>query len=142
MEEKKERKCEGIINYVKCDKDATWKVIGHTARFGVPNINYVCKEHKDYLEKHPHPSIMEYNRFETMFVPLNLGNCCDNMKDAINRKFLAIKNNEIVFNIAQHPQSAGNVITGEVYDPKTILITMNLYYCPFCSSRLSYFESD
>lgn len=141
-EETKERTCEGIINYVKCDKPATWKVLGHSARFGVPLTKYVCEEHREYLEKNPHPKIMEYNRFDVWFIPLDLGKCCRDMEDAIERKYLAIKNEEIVFNIAKTPMSAGNVITGEEYDPKKFLITMNLFYCPFCSSKLTYYQED
>ncbi len=55
------------------------------------------------------------------------------MESAISSKFLAIKNGEIVFNIAKIPQSAGNVLTDEVFDPKNYRYSMSLYYCPFCS---------
>ncbi len=142
MEEKEEKICEGIINYVRCDKIATWKIIGHSASYGVPLSSYVCKEHKDYLEKHPHSKIMEYKRFDVRFIPLNLGKCCENMEQAMESGFLAIKNEEILFNIVKTPKSAGNVLTGETFDPKKFLYSMTLLYCPFCSSQLSYFQKD
>ena len=66
-------------------------------------------------------------------VKKELGKCCDDMESAITSKFLAIINSEIVFNIAKTPRTAGNVLTGEVFDPKNFAYTMNLYYCPFCS---------
>jgi len=58
------------------------------------------------------------------------------MESAITSKFLAIINGEIVFNIAKTPQSAGNVLTGETFDPKNYPYSMSLYYCPFCSYRI------
>ena len=85
---------------------------------------------------------MEYNRFEVIFIPLNLGECCDDMVSAIESKFLAIKNDELVFNIAKTPLSAGNVITGEKFDPKDSTFTMTLKFCPFCSSKLTYIQED
>ncbi len=85
---------------------------------------------------------MEYNRFEVRFIPLNLGECCDDMVSAIESKFLVIKNDEIVFNIAKTPLSAGKVITGEKYDPKNFMFTMDLKFCPFCSAKLSYIQED
>lgn len=145
LKEKKEEKgkiCQGITNYVKCDKPATWKVIGYSAQFGVPHSAYVCVEHKDYMEKHPHPKIMEYNRFDVKIIPLNLGECCGDMEQSIEMGFLTIKNEEIVFNIVKTPKSAGNVLTGETFDPKNYPISMSLQYCPFCSSQLSYFQKD
>jgi len=69
-------------------------------------------------------------------VKKELGKCCDDMESAISSKFLAIKNGEIMFNIAKIPQSAGNVITGETFDPKNFPYSMSLYYCPFCSYRI------
>ncbi len=139
-EKKEEKQCEGIRNIVKCDKLATWKVIGYSARYGVPNTAYVCKKHRDYMEKHP--KNMEYNRFDVRFIPLNLGKCCEDMKRAMESKFLAIKNEEILFNIAKTPKSAGNVLTGETFDPKNYSYSMSLQYCCFCSSQLSYYQKD
>lgn len=69
-------------------------------------------------------------------VKKELGKCCDDMESAISSKFLAIKNGEIVFNIAKTPRSAGNVITGETFDPKNFPYSMSLYYCPFCAYRI------
>ncbi len=144
MEELEEKKkiCHGITNYVKCDKPATWEVIGYTARYGVPNTTYVCKEHREYIEKHPYSKNMEYYQFDVRFIPLNLGKCCEDMKRAMESGFLAIKNEEILFNIAKTPQSAGNVLTGETFDPKNYRFSMSLQYCCFCSSQLSYFQKD
>lgn len=141
MEENiKEKKCESIKDFVRCDKPATWRVIGHSAQYGVPLTKYVCNEHKDFLEKHSHPKIIEN---DIKYIPLNLGKCCDDMNSAIESKFLTIKNEEIVFNIAKIPQSAGNVLTGETFDPKNYPYSMSLRYCPFCRARLSYYqESD
>lgn len=143
-----ERKCEGIRNVERerekenCSEKAMWKVIGHTAQYGVPHSSYVCEKHKDYLEDHPHPKIMEYNRFQVRFIPLNLGKCCDDMDSAIESKFLTIRNDEIVFNIAKTPQTAGNVLTGETFDPKNYPYSLSLQYCCFCSSKLSYIQED
>lgn len=66
-------------------------------------------------------------------VKKELGKCCDDMESAISSKFLAIKNGEIFFNLAKTPLSAGNVLTGETFDPKNYPYSMSLYYCPFCS---------
>lgn len=138
-EEKEEKICESIENYVKCDKKAIWKVIGYSAQLGVPKSAYVCLKHKDYTDKHSHP----YNRgYDIRFIPLSLGKCCGDMESAINTKFLAIKNEEIVFNIAKTPQTAGNVLTGEKFDPKNYPYSMTLSFCCFCSSRLSYIQND
>ena len=57
-------------------------------------------------------------------------------------KFLTIKHDEIVFNIPKIPESAGNVLSGEIYDPKNFPFSMSLQYCPFCFSRLTYFQED
>ncbi len=135
IEEKKEKVCEGIENYVKCDQKATWKAIGYTASKGVPDTFYLCLKHKEHLEKNPH------NEFDIRFIPLNLGKCCGDMESAIDSKFLTIKNEEIVFNIAKTPQTAGNVLTGETFDPKNYPYSMTLCFCCFCSSRLSYIRN-
>lgn len=64
--------CSGTKEKPNCDNEAIWKVIGYTARFGVPLTQYVCDECKEYIEKHPFPKIMEYNRFETKFTKLEV----------------------------------------------------------------------
>lgn len=136
MEEEKKKICNWITNFVKCDQKATWKVIGYTALLEA----YVCLKHRDYMEKNPHPK--KYNRSDVRFIPLNLGECCGDMESAITSKFLTIKNEEILFNIAKTPQSAGNVLTGETFDPKNYPYSMTLAFCCFCSSRLSYYQKD
>ena len=62
--------------------------------------------------------------------------CCHDMDSAIEHEFLIERDNEILFNRGKHPLEAGNIITGETYDPKKIVFTMSLSFCPFCSKRL------
>jgi len=62
--------------------------------------------------------------------------CCENMETAIKHKFLVEKNGDILINIEKHPVKAGNVLTGETYDPKDFIMMMALEYCPFCSKLL------
>lgn len=62
--------------------------------------------------------------------------CCENMDAAIRYELLIEKDGEILINKAKHPLKAGNVLTGETYDPKEFAYTMVLTFCPFCSSRL------
>jgi len=64
------RKCDGVRGRPDCNNEVVWKVSGNVARFGVPLTQYMCNECKEYIEKHPTPKILEYNRFIPTFTRL------------------------------------------------------------------------
>jgi hypothetical protein len=64
--------------------------------------------------------------------------CCDDMRAAIEYGFFVERDDEILINKAKHPLKAGNILTGETYDPKEFVYTMSLRFCPFCSARLRF----
>jgi len=73
---------------------------------------------------------------ESEVLSKELGECCYEMKEAIKENFLMIKNEEIVFGNMKNPEKAGNVITGETYNPKEFFYSIKLSYCPWCKTQL------
>jgi len=66
------KECDGTKQNPNCNNQAVWKVVGYASRFGVPLTQYACDECKEYIERHPFPKIMAYNRFKTKFTKLKV----------------------------------------------------------------------
>ncbi len=63
--------------------------------------------------------------------------CCRSMGDAMRWGLVVIHNDEFFINIAVIPQKAGNVLTGEIYNPENFVMCPAIEFCPFCSKKLS-----
>ncbi len=76
--------------------------------------------------------------------------CCDDLNDAVRDGFLEVNPldaEELVLprrkltDVAPNAR-AGNVLTGETYDPSTFALAYALTFCPFCGTRLRPDEDD
>jgi len=61
--------------------------------------------------------------------------CCESLEEAVGLKLLIIREGELTLK-GEHPKKAGNVITGETYNPKEFIFTMVVSYCPFCGKEV------
>jgi hypothetical protein len=63
--------------------------------------------------------------------------CCDAMEDALRWGLLKEVHGEIVI-VGPLPKGAkaGNVLTGEAYDPRRFRMGMALRHCPWCADPL------
>lgn len=68
--------------------------------------------------------------------------CCDDMETALKDGFLERVHGELILprrNLKEiAPEAkAGNVLTGEVYDPSDFAMAMAIDLCPFCGAPQS-----
>jgi len=70
MTEKGNKICFGTKVKPNCKNKAEWKVIGHSAGFGVPITTLACNDCKEWLESHPHPKIIAYNQFDPQYIKI------------------------------------------------------------------------
>ena len=80
-------KCSGNGYDIKeCNNEPIWIIVGVSAQFGVPHSPFHCNDCKEYLEKNPVPKIMEYNRFDYIFVEID--NACESCFSFSNMRCL------------------------------------------------------
>lgn len=75
-------------------------------------------------------------------ITMNKNICCDDMEFALNNGFITIRLGDYLINHFKTPKSAGNVITGEIYDSNDFAFGMALKYCPSCKTKLKVVLED
>jgi hypothetical protein len=70
------------------------------------------------------------------------GWCCDGMESAIEFGFVEIVDAELTLvrrtlTEVNPDATAGNVLTGETYDPSEFTMTLALSFCPWCAHPLT-----
>lgn len=65
------------------------------------------------------------------------GEKCEDFRRALEYNFIAIIENEPQI-IGKLPKTAkaGNLLTGEKYDPSTFMFNFIIEFCPFCGERI------
>lgn len=68
--------------------------------------------------------------------------CCELMSDALKWGLLTITNDEVTLPLrtltdVNPDATAGNLLTGETYDPSSFSVTLLLEYCPWCGVKLT-----
>ena len=69
--------------------------------------------------------------------------CCEEMRMALEWKLLQVVHGEVVV-LGKLPKGAkaGNVLTGEPYDPATFTMGQSLRFCPWCREPQPFFEEE
>jgi hypothetical protein len=67
--------------------------------------------------------------------------CCESMSDAVKWHFLEILEGEVMLprrtlTEVDPEATAGNVLSGETYDPAEFVLTLSLSLCPWCGVKL------
>lgn len=71
-----------------------------------------------------------------------MAECCDDLAQALKLGFLERVHGEVMLTRrkltdAAPDAKAGNVLTGETYDPSTFALSMALTYCAWCGAPLA-----
>ncbi len=76
-----------------------------------------------------------------------MNRCCETMDDAIEYGYLTVLNGEFLLpprtlTEVNPDATAGNVLTGETYDPGEFSMSFMLAFCPWCRESLTPVRDD